>query len=329
MGLELLAGPFDVFPVVDRVLVTTGVADARPPGIDIAGQCMLIEGRGVLTHAGNLRFVVQPDGAYAQLGSGRFNRPTMASARVLAWVEGGQRSYAEYETTSTGDYFSTGRVHELHPVTLTGWRDLGPVPAFAPHAAAYLPGGIWISTSFDVLRLRRYNGTAWDVEADLPLASAHFLSWAESPDEIWLGNLLGEVCRYNWRTRAVVVGSLRRTGVACMGIWYWRKHGVFVSLHNESGVRRTRVWASTPLPTKLEQTVLPAPTAGRVSRVRSRLLGSHDEPCAGEVVTWEVPAGYQLVPLSPVTDSDGYALADVVVPMGATGTGAIVARVEV
>lgn len=327
MALELLAGPFDVLPVIDRVRVMTGVADTRTPGGDIGGQCMLIEGRGILSHVSSVRYLVQPDGAYSLLGYGRFSLPTQASVRVLLWAADGRRTYGEFEQTAPTSRISTGSVHELHPVTLAGFNAVANAPPGGPQAAVLLPGGVWLSTSFHALAISRYDGAAWVREADLPVVAGNYLSWAEAQDEIWIANLIGEACRYNWRTRRVT--ALVRTDVECMGMWYWRKHGVFLSLHSQQGgTRSVRVWAATPRPTKIEQTVLPPPTAGRVSRISTRLLGSYNEPCAGETVQWSAP-GYEIVPLSPITDESGYARADLIVPMGATGGGSVTASVVI
>lgn len=317
MALELLAGPFDCAPVIDRNVVT-GTTDTTYPASGM-GAGMLIEGRGVLTEAGGLRrFLVQPDGAFAQLGGARFSNSTT----VLAWSETTDRWYAEYERSVTG-----GRVRLLHPITLMGWEDIGAAPASTPSSAALLPDGTWISTGFSDA-VQRYRDGAWTVDAHVPIVAGLYLSWAEDPEEVWLANASGDCLRYNWRARAATTGILR-THVNCTGMWYWRKHRVLMSLHAESGLRRVRVWATTPLPAALVQTVTPAPTAGRVSRVRTRLLGSDAEPCVGEVVSWSVPSGYQLVPLQPVTDDSGYALADLIVPMGMAGDGSVTASVVI
>lgn len=328
MALELLAGPFDCVPVVDRVRVTTGQPATGNPGDTIGGYTMLIEGRGILTQFGRVRTLVQPDGAFARLGFGRFAMLGQSNVLGLAWVDGLRQSYVEYEQYVSGSAISTRRAHELHPVTLAGWRDVGPEPPNRPYNAAMVRDGSWISTAFGLTAVHRHNGASWIQEATLPIVRGTYLSWSDDPDEVWIANQEGDAVRYNWVVRAAV-GSVVRTHVANFGMFYWRKHGVFVSIHSEAGIRRTRVWATTPRPHSLMQTVLPAPTAGRVSRIATRVVGSDGEPCAGEVVRWTVPDGYQLVPLSPVTNVDGYAFADLIVPMGATGTAEVSAEAVV
>lgn len=332
MALELLAGPFDVFPVVDRTRVTTGLPTTQPSPLEMGGDAVLIDGRGILTGSGDRqRFVVQHDGAYAQIGVARFQQVGMQPGYVLTCL-GGRQSYAEYDRYGTGSpALSTGRLHELHPVTLMGWKDIGSPPPGAPQSAMLLPDGTWISAVAMLgapAMARHSGGSGWVVDAELPISAGAYLSHADNPDEVWVANFLGECVRYDWRRRLVVSGVMR-THLPCFGMFYSRKHRVILTISSESNIRRVRVWATTPRPVTLVQTVTPAPTAGRVSRLSVRLLGSDSEPCPGESVRWTAPSGYQVITVQPVTDESGYALADLIVPMGAAGSASVTAEVVI
>ncbi len=336
MALEQLAVN-DLFPVIDRVLVTTGVADASPLGSLSTGGAMYVEGRGVLCGNGT---VVMPDGAFAPIAISRFGTTTTVQ-RGLCGL-GGRRWYCEYERqrSTQVDPLFNGHAYALSPVTLQGAVDLGAVPFnfSGPQAnygpAALLPDGTWLVVGFSYgeggqarLGPGRYVDGAFQLEADLPDdAGSAWFSWADDDDEIWICGGSGSAVRYNYARRAFA-GPVLQSGQYNVGMFYLRKHGVFLSLADSPP--RTYVHATTPRPDRIVQTVAPPPRQGRVSRVRTRLLGSFNEPCAGEPVQWRATEGYQVVPVQPVTDRDGYALADLIVPFGMTGAGSVTAEVVI
>lgn len=328
MALELLGGPFPLVPVVDRDAV---VGRAPTAYADFTGDAMFVEGRGVLSQGSNRRHLVQHDGSFATLGQGRYRQQSQV---VLAWVDGGKRGYAEFERYSD----AASRLYALHPVTLMGWRAIGArPPGNLQSVGALLPNGRWLRPLTS--GVGEWNGIEWVRVADLSelffTGALEYLSWADGPEEIWLGTRTGECVRYNWATRTRTSGRLRLDAGSSMGLWYWQKHDLLVSMNMEllpgamSYRALVRVHATSPRPAKLVQTVAPAPMAGRVSRVTTRVLGSYDEPCAGENIRWSASSALSLVPLQSVTDADGYAYADLIVPMGASGSGDVTSEAVV
>ncbi len=336
MALEQLAVN-DVRPVIDRVRVTTGLPTASPLAGFSASTSMYVAGRGLLCVSGSTRCMVAPDGVFAPIAIGRFGNEQV---QLGLCGLGGRRWYCEYERQRRNqpDSLFNGHAYALSPVTLQGATDLGAVPfniGGSPEAnygpAALLPDGAWLVVGFgnDRLGPGRYVGGVFQIEADMPAgAGSAFFSWAEHDDEIWICGGNGSAVRYDF-VRRVFVGPVLQTGLSNSGLFYMRKHGVLLSISGSSGPARTYVHALTPRPDRMEQTVAPPPRQGRVSRVRTRLLGSYNEPCEGEAVQWTAPAGYQIVPVQPVTDADGYALADLIVPFGMTGGGSVTAEVVI
>jgi hypothetical protein len=174
--------------------------------------------------------------------------------------------------------------------------------------------------------------TAWVAEHEDAMGIEFaYQSWDRDPSRIWFGMYDGSAMLYDWVAREVV--RWVETGVANIGIWYWAKHDVFLSLHRVGSDPapypfQTRVWQNAPAPASVSNpAVSPSATAGRQHTVTSRLLGSDGEPCADEVVTFATDVG-TLGNATALTDDDGYASTTVVLPASATGDVTVDAEVE-
>lgn len=144
-------------------------------------------------------------------------------------------------------------------------------------------------------------------------------SWAREANEIWCADGHGMVFRYNYATKEVT-SPVYSIGMTCLNLFYSAKHDVFISLHNADSPHYMRVWARTPLPASISApTATPAIKAGLVSTLRCRVLGDAGEACPDEVVAWSLTGDGILIADTSTTDENGYAEAQIVMPLDASG----------
>lgn len=127
------------------------------------------------------------------------------------------------------------------------------------------------------------------------------------------------------------VGRWQSIDLTNKGIWYSRRHNIFVSLHNvASGQDQVRVWANETRPASLSAPAALSPVQkGSVSAIRVQCLGSAGEPVPELPVGWSLTAGSGVLDgTQSLTDADGYAQIDYIAPADATGSATIQAQVK-
>ena len=120
----------------------------------------------------------------------------------------------------------------------------------------------------------------------------------------------------------------------CLGAWYVPKHDIFVELNNGAqlviradAVRpvflSNPIVATPPLP--LSDSVM----AGYASVVSVVATGDRNEPCVGELVSWNITAGAGLLSATQsTTDATGTAQIQLIEPVGASGTVTVQAQLS-
>ncbi len=323
MALELLSGPN---VVVNRATGQTVVASA-------GGRVLWLDPRGMFYERTEIllgRALIQMDGSLYIQGHGQSTAPGSFEPALV--VRGGslndpsigERTYGAVEVTLD----TAARAWAWDPVALVESELLtSNAPAQSGAGLMVLPDRFIKLTGIRVQNSAGF-GVPWSDEATLPftgtpgMRNAFYVSWSDAPNEIWISNRLGQLARYDLDNR-VVVGSVVETAVENVGLFYSRKHKVFVSLHFSSVESQisTRVWANTSRPVSLSAPTLTGSlNAGRSVPVQTRLLGAHSDPVADEVVAWSVTGDAALLQPSSKTDADGYARNTLLVAMDATGS---------
>ena len=315
MALELLAGPFTV---TDKLTGT-------PVGDGILGFPCWVDGRGLLLPSDDVVYMVQLDGAaypvvvdswlaYGLVLRNAGTDPTTGrrwhglSDSLGAFGEWDIDPVTLYKTTqAASDYIviarGYARLHDRYIYPIGGRIDWKPLDLSA----------------------------GWAVEQSLAgLTNAACLSWGSRLDEIIVGTEDGQAVRYDWVAKTFI-GPIHTIGMACLGLWWSALHGVYLSLHDAGTTLEVRVWAATVQPASVSN---PAPdatiTAGRRTRIRSRVLGAHADPCKGEVVAWTLTGAGALSPAASYTDADGYASTYYEAPLSGGGAGIeIIAEVAI
>jgi hypothetical protein len=199
--------------------------------------------------------------------------------------------------------------HPINSDTLTG-------------ESATLPDRWLTLASADVRKIVLEDETyKMSLERTIPnFAAGRCFSWARERGHIWLGGATGRVVLYDYvnKVEKSAVFRIGLSAVACL--YYSKKHDVFVSMHSDGTQYLMNVWARTPVPASIAApTFNVAPAPGLVVTATTRVLGSHGEPCADEVVTWAVVGEGELVADTSRTDADGYATVQIAIPVDATG----------
>jgi len=291
MALEPLAGPFTI---------TNRLTEA-PVGKTIAGAPIWIDGRGLLLPISSEGvYLVQMDGAaypvatesndyglaLIDFGSAPATRPRWygLSDSLGAYGEWDIDAVTLFKTTRVGESYVTlgrnyARLHDRYVYPLAGRIYARPLDLSAPG----------------------------EIEASVDnLTHGVSLSWAVG-NELVVGSCDGLVARYDW-IKKTFVGEVRTIGMACLGLWWSAKHGVYVSLHDDGTTLALRVWAATVQPAVVGVPIPDAPlTAGHHTRICATVLGAHADPCAGEVVAWSLSGPGTLAPLASYTDDEGVA----------------------
>lgn len=294
MALELLAGPF----TVTNKLTGAAVGDS------ISGAPIWVDGRGLLLPITNEDvYVVQLDGAaypaiddrsltYGLVLQGAGSDPR-AGRRWYGFAD----EYGAFGDWDADDVTLYKKSLFVANTPLSGGHNYARV-----HDRYLYPTGGRID--WKPLDL----SASWEVEQSLTgLTNAEFLSWGSVAGEIVVGTTGGLVVRYDWVAK-VFRGTTRTIGMACIGLWWSALHGVYLSLHDAGSTLTLRVWAATVQPVSVSAPAADASlTAGRRTRVRSRVLGAHADPCDGEVVAWALTGVGTLSPAASLTDADGYA----------------------
>lgn len=323
MALELLSGPNVVTNVATGVPVP-GQSDARVQWIDPRG--LFYERPDVLLG----RVLIQMDGAAYVQGYGYGNQPGYYDPALV--VVGGSTGNADAGERTYGVVQEL--VSEACPVYV--WDRVALVeaqllrddaPPLGTRGLIVLPDR-FIRLSGTRVQSTVGFGTAWADECQLPFTgaagqrNAFYSSWADAPSQVWISNRQGDLILYDLVARATV-GDQQRTGVANVGLFYSRKHRVFVSLHYDSETTQlsTRVWASTPVPASLAVPVAASAVGqGASVALSTQLLGASGEPCADEVVGWSVVSGdAALLRATSKTDASGTAHNTLLVAQDASG----------
>lgn len=121
--------------------------------------------------------------------------------------------------------------------------------------------------------------------------------------------------------------NLNLTGVK--GFFYSRELGIFISVHKLSNAQDVlRLWADEVRPVSVSVPAAVTPVIeGRVARIETRVAGDAADPCIGFLVDWSLAGPGSLSVPQSMTDEDGYARVDCLVPPGASGTGQVSATV--
>lgn len=287
MALELLAGPFTV---------TNKLTDT-PVGDSISGYPCWIDGRGlVLPITNDGVHVVQMDGAaYPVIDSSSLSYGlSLEEAEGRRWyglADGFNGLECEIDDVTL---YKTAQVVSGAPATLRNYARLPDRYIFP------INGGInW--RPLDI-------SAGGVIECTLPgLTEAASCSWGSRSSEIVIGTKAGQVVRYNW-VEKTFVGLINTIGMSCIGLWWSVRYGTYLSLHDVGTTLELRVWAATVQPNSVSNPTPDATiTAGRRTRIRSRVIGAQSDPCEGEVVAWSLTGVGSLSAAASYTDSDGYA----------------------
>lgn len=294
MALELLAGPFTL---VNKLTDT-------PVGDSISGYPCWIDGRGLVLPITNEGvYIVQLDGAAYPVIDDRSLTYGLALLGASADPRAGRRWHGLIdELGAFGEW-------DIDPVTLYKTSEVvADTPSPLGHNYArlhdryiYPIGGRIDWKPLDL-------SAGWAVETTLTgFANGASLSWGSHSDEIVVGTTDGKVVRYDWIAKAFR-GVAQQIGMSCKGIWWSALHSVYLSLHDAGTTLELRVWAATVQPASVSTPTPDATiTAGRRTRVRSRVLGAHADPCEGEVVAWTLTGVGSLSAAASYTDAEGYA----------------------
>lgn len=134
----------------------------------------------------------------------------------------------------------------------------------------------------------------------------------------------GTVAYYNWVTKTEVL--TRKYLPTNLGAWYSPLFGIFIV---KISARVFSIYAAAPRPDSLSSPVALTPILkGKSSDVQVRVLGSNNEPCIGEIVTWSLSGTGALDPLQSITNSDGYAVTKYRAPLYITDTPSVTASVK-
>lgn len=322
MALELLSGPNVVYnPDTGAELV---VQSSAPDAI-------WVDPRGIVMDVVNVgRVVVQMDGAaYVSGQQRRLDTQLFQVDRALVVRGGssgnpyaGERAVGSFEATLS----TAARVWAFNKITLVEddeQTDNAPPLGNSGRGLVYLPDR-FLRTTGSRFQASSGFGVAYADESASLLPSGntiYFLSWAAEPTEIWCASRTGMLVRYSTVTKTAV-GSVLVTGVENRGLWYSRKHGVFVGLYIDTDTDRayTRVWAQTAVPVSLAApTAGAAVTQGASVTLTTRLLGAASEPVPDEIVGWSVTGDATLLRQTSRTDAEGYATNTLLVALDASG----------
>lgn len=316
MALELLAGPFTI----------TSKTSGQPIPATISGYPVWIDGVGLLiptSYYGS--YLAQLDGSAYFVGDSSGLHYGLALAGEGSDPLGRRRDFCF--SANDGNF-------DVDPITHAHGPRFGASPdALYCNVARlhdrYIRGlgnRIWsrpldLSTSF---------APESAVLAGLsPSPNTNSLSWGEAASEIIVATNGGQITRYDYIAKAQR-GGVSTIGMGNEGLWYSRRLRVFVSLHLLIGsphVLQVRVWATTPKPASISAPqASPAPQAGKRSTITARVLGAHNEPCAGEIVAWSLTGPGTLALAATTTDANGYATTYFDAPLAAAGDAQISAE---
>lgn len=294
MALELLAGPFTI----------TNKLTGTPVGDSISGFACWIDGRGLVLPITNEGVhLVQMDGAAYPVIDDRLLTYGLALLGSGSNPDGRPRWYGlADELGAFGEW-------DVDVVTLYKSAQFAadtPSPLGHNYARLHDRYIYPIGGRIDWKPLDLSAG--WVAETTLTgFANGVSLSWGTLSDEIIVGTTDGKVVRYDWVAKAFR-GAVQQIGMSCKGIWWSALHGVYLSLHDAGTTLELRVWAATVQPASVSNPTPDATiTAGRRTRIRSRVLGAHSDPCEGEVVAWALTGVGTLSSAASYTDADGYA----------------------
>lgn len=297
MALELLAGPFTI---TDKLTGT-------PLGDGVSGAPMWIDGRGLMLNG----YLVQLDGAAYPVIAEEMLSYGLALQGATTDPRSGVRWHGISDSVgSPGEW-------DIDPVTLYKiTQAASSYPVVSGNYARLHDRYIYPIGGRIDWRLLDLSG-GWFVEASLSgLANASSLSWGTLHDEIVVGTTDGSVVRYDWVAKAFR-GAIQTIGMSCIGVWWSPRHEVYLSLHDAGTTLALRVWAATVQPATVSSPTADATlTAGRRTRVRSRVLGANSDPCEGEVVAWSLVGVGALTQAASLTGADGYAETYYDAPLG-------------
>jgi hypothetical protein len=311
MALELLAGPF---PVIDKLTNTALTGSGDTIWVDPDGLLWNNNGAGKT-------YLIQMDGAAYPIGfSDTFREPglTLLGASADDPLSGDPWYCFHHHGVGIDgpDERIVDRVHHNSGVLLR-----------SDHPPTNLGESVtlhdrWLTLGGAEVRARA--STAGDLTVERTIvgftSGRGSFSWARERGHLWLSGESGHLVLYDYANKTEVgpVWRIGLTTVSCL--YYSKKHDVFVSMHYDGTQYLMSVWARTPLPTSIAAptfNVTPAP--GLVVTATTRVLGSYNEPCADEVVTWTVVGEGELVADTSRTDADGYATVQIAIPIDATG----------
>jgi hypothetical protein len=127
----------------------------------------------------------------------------------------------------------------------------------------------------------------------------------------------------------VVKPWIARIG-ANKGAWYSVKFDIYVSYTISGGEWYVSVWANSVRPATLSNPEpLTSVASATITQLRVRLLGDHDEPCEGELISWSITDGSgSLTAPQSKTNAEGYAYIGYVAPITGGSTSTIQAVAE-
>ena len=291
MALEHLAGPFTI---INRLTES-------PVGKTISGAPIWVDGRGLLLPISSEGvFLVQMDGAAYPVA-------TESNDYGLALVGAGNAPSARSRGYGLSDALGAYGEWDIDAVTLFKTARVGDSYVYPGRNYARLHDRYVYPLAGRIYARPLDLSASGTIEASVDnLTHAVSLSW-DAGNELVVGSSDGLIARYDW-IRKTFVGALRTIGMACLGLWWSAKHGVYVSLHNDGATLALRVWAATVRPAVVGMPTPDAPLiAGHRTRFRARVLGAHADPCVGEVVAWSLSGTGTLSPLTSHTDDEGVA----------------------
>ena len=184
----------------------------------------------------------------------------------------------------------------------------------------------WLNVLNSAVRFKPLdNSGSWTTEATLTHAGSGTptLSLTANHNVVCLIYLDGHIVFYDFVAK-VQVNGWANLG-ANSGAWHSPAHDIFVAIVSN----QIKVFANAVRPAALSNPVaVTALTQGRVSRVKVQLLGAQSEACAGELIDWSVTGVGSLAAVQSVTNADGWAYADYLAPVSATGSATINAQAQ-
>jgi hypothetical protein len=320
MALELLSGPHTIVDINNDDANVALLAGYNCEWVDPVGLVAEVSVYGL--------YLVQMDGSACLISE--FGNFTTHGLSLINASETdplvGDRWYSYHDWVSTGP----GKEREMNRVTRSVGRVLNANGAtkIANHYAKL--SDRYLSVVGSMVKTFTTDASETTTERSIPgLSNAQNMSWAREPERLWIGSTGGLVVQYD-HVAKVEAGPIYSIGMSCSGIWYSKKHDVFISLHNAgSGVWQTRVWARTVKPASISAPVAESTlAAGKVVSLKCRVLGSLSEVCEDEVVTWELTGPGSLSPLLSKTDAQGWARTKYTVPLSASGSADIAVEVS-